>query len=269
MAMLATLTGSHNLFSNLPTTTALPPSSNGRLYRNSPPKPPIPVPKYPPPPPSKSRKFGKNQTRKTPSKSKEENPGLKTHHNNSKYYKPVKDGQVIPAEGDRSIVVGDNGLSYKLPGAPFEFQFSYSEVPKAKPLAMREPAFLPFAPPTMPRPWTGKAPMKKSKRKIKLFEPLVTPENRRKEEEEMKHFEMLKAYELGKYTIRSRKEVLGKPLTRQEIRELLKPCISSNRQVNLGRFIFLPLLFSSVFVFSLQFSDTCIKTCIDFSSFFQ
>lgn len=264
MAMLATLTGSHNLFSNLPTTTALPPSSNGRLYRNSPPKPPIPVPKYPPPPPSKSRKFGKNQTRKTPSKSKEENPGLKTHHNNSKYYKPVKDGQVIPAEGDRSIVVGDNGLSYKLPGAPFEFQFSYSEVPKAKPLAMREPAFLPFAPPTMPRPWTGKAPMKKSKRKIKLFEPLVTPENRRKEEEEMKHFEMLKAYELGKYTIRSRKEVLGKPLTRQEIRELLQPCISSNRQVNLGRFLFLPLLFSSVFVFSLQFSDTCIKTCIDF-----
>lgn len=150
---------------------------------------------------------------------------------------PVKHGQVIPAEGDRSVVVGDNGLSYKLPGAPFEFQFSYSETPKAKPLAVREPAFLPFAPPTMPRPWTGKAPMKKSKRKIKLFEPLVTPgnRNRSKEAEEMKRFEMLKAYELGRYTVRPRKEVLGKPLTRLEIRELLKPCISSNRQVNLGR----------------------------------
>lgn len=224
MTILATLPPNHNLFSHLPT-TAPPPNSRPS------PKPPIPVPKYPPP--SKSKKW------KNPKPHEKANQGLKTHHNNSNYYKPVKQGQVIPAEGDRSIVVGDNGVSYRLPGAPFEFQFSYSETPKAKPLAMREPAFLPFAPPTMPRPWTGKAPLKKSKRKIKLFEPLVGHGRRNNDDDdEAKRYEMLKAYELGRYTSRPRHEVLGHPLTRAEIKELLKPRISSNRQVNLGHFPF-------------------------------
>lgn len=105
-------------------------------------------------------------------------------------------------------------------------------------MAIREPAFLPFAPPAMPRPWTGKAPMKKAKRNIKLVEP-VDGEVRRNDDHVANHYEMLKAYELGKYRIRPREEVLGKPLTKAEIRELLKPCISSNRQVNLGGLPFL------------------------------
>jgi hypothetical protein len=41
-------------------------------------------------------------------------------------------------------------VSYLLPGAPFEFQYSYSKTPKVKPLAIRELAFLPFEPLTMP-----------------------------------------------------------------------------------------------------------------------
>lgn len=137
---------------------------------------------------------------------------------------------MISADGDRSVVIGDNGVSYRLPGGPFEFQFSYSETPKVKPLAIREPAFLPFAPPTMPRPWTGKAPRKKAKRNIKLFEPV-----RRDEDDEKKEYEMLRAYQLGKFETRPRDEVLGRPLSKGEIRELLKPRLKGNRQVNLGR----------------------------------
>lgn len=110
--------------------------------------------------------------------------------------------------------------------------YSYSETPKAQPLAMREPAFLPFAPPTMRRPWTGKAPMKKSKRNIKIFEPLGGDNLNAAE----KRYEMLRDYELGKFSMRPRKEVLGEPLTKSEIKEMLKPCLSSNKQVNLGDF---------------------------------
>lgn len=93
----------------------------------------------------------------------------------------------------------------------------------------------------MPRPWTGKAPLKKSKRKIKLFEPLDAPAEHDGNDTKQYQYEMLKAYELGKYQVRPRKGVLGAPLTRAEIRELLKPAISSNRQVNLGKSIFVTI----------------------------
>jgi hypothetical protein len=55
--------------------------------------------------------------------------------------------------------VDPSGVSYWIPDAPFEFQFSYSETPCVAPIAIREPAFLPFAPPSMPRPWTGNSPV--------------------------------------------------------------------------------------------------------------
>ncbi|KAI8023033.1 hypothetical protein LOK49_LG03G00291 [Camellia lanceoleosa] len=217
MTILATLPNP-NLFSTVPST---PPSN----HPPPPPKPPIPIPKYPPP--------LKSQTPPTPKPTS--NPAFKTFHHRSKYYKPVREG-VISSDGDRSVVVGDSGVSYLLPGAPFEFQYSYSETPKSKPLAIREPAFLPFAPPTMPRPWTGKAPLKKEKKekKIRLFdslEPLPMGMNG------VKHLEMAKPYRLGDFPVelKPRKEVIGKPLTKAEIRELLRPHISSNRQVNLGR----------------------------------
>ncbi|CAK9182761.1 unnamed protein product [Ilex paraguariensis] len=221
MAILASLPGL-NLFSNLPSTSPPNDPSTTSIL----PKPPIPIPKYPPP--LKSQKSPKH------SQDPPKNPAFKTHHHNSKYYKPIKTGQVISPNGDddRSVVVGESGVSYRLAGAPFDFQFSYSETPKVKPLAIREPAFLPFAPPTMPRPWTGKAPMKKSKKKIPLFGSLNQPETNG-----VKHLEMLRPYHLGKYSteVQNRGKVLGKPLTKAEIIELVKPCVSCNRQVNLGR----------------------------------
>ncbi|KAI9124355.1 hypothetical protein K1719_004277 [Acacia pycnantha] len=143
--------------SSLPST---PPPTNPAVNTATP-TPPIPIPKYPPP-----RRSLKSQKPPPEPSKPTSNPGLK-HHQNSKYYKPVKDG-VIKSDGDRSVVIGESGFSYLLPGAPFEFQFSYSETPKVKP---RELAFL-------PRPWTGKAPLKSSKKKIPLFDSFNPPPSR-------------------------------------------------------------------------------------------
>lgn len=81
--------------------------------------------------------------------------------------------------------------------------------------------------------------MKKAKRNIKLFEQKGITPVASNEVHRVRHYEMLKAYELGKYKIRPRETVLGAPLNSAEIRDLLKPCIPSNRQVNLGGSFFL------------------------------
>ncbi|XP_010552659.1 PREDICTED: CRS2-associated factor 2, chloroplastic isoform X2 [Tarenaya hassleriana] len=224
MTIVASLPGI-NLFSSLPPTP--PPTSSGPSAGISPPPPPIPIPKYPPP---RRTRFPTNTPRAPPKP--QSSPALKLPHRRSKYYKPVKDG-VISEDGERAVVVGDSGVSYQLPGAPFEFQFSYSETPKAKPLAIREPAFLPFAPPTMPRPWTGKAPLKKSKKKVPLFDSFDPPAAK----PGVKYVEMPGPFPFGKYPKegKTREEILGEPLKKWEIQMLIKPHLHENRQVNLGR----------------------------------
>lgn len=227
MAIVASLPGL-NLFSSLPSS---PPPNDPQS--TSSPSPPIPIPKYPPP--LKSQRKTQNAP-PHPSKSPS-NPALKAVHRRSNYYKPVKDG-VISSDGDRSVVIGESGVSYLLPGAPFEFQYSYSETPKAKPLAIREPAFLPFAPPTMPRPWTGKAPLKSAKekkrsRKIPLFDSFNPPPAGTKG---VKHVQMPGPFPYGQYPKegKTREEILGEPLKKWEISMMVKPHLSDNRQVNLG-----------------------------------
>lgn len=108
-----------------------------------------------------------------------------------------------------------------------------------KPLAIREPAFLPFAPPTMPRPWTGKAPLKSAKekkrnRKIPLLDSFNPPPPGT---EGVKQMEMPGPFPFGKYpkVRKTKEEILGEPLKKWEIKMLIKPHLSSNRQVNLGR----------------------------------
>ncbi|XP_008221844.1 PREDICTED: CRS2-associated factor 2, chloroplastic [Prunus mume] len=221
MAIVASLPG-FNLFSSLPSNP--PPNDPNSSTTSASPSPPIPIPKYPPP-------LKKSQNAPP-------NPALKTVHRRTKYYKPVRDG-VISSDGARAVVIGENGVSYLLPGAPFEFQYSYSETPKVKPLAIREPAFLPFAPPTMPRPWTGKAPLKsakekKLKRKVPLldsFGPMAPGTSG------VKEVVMARPVELGKYPKqeKTREEILGEPLKKWEIKMLIQPQLSDNRQVNLGR----------------------------------
>ncbi|XP_010477635.1 PREDICTED: CRS2-associated factor 2, chloroplastic [Camelina sativa] len=214
-----------NLFSSLPSTD----SSSGTFR---PPPPPIPVPKYAPSRRDRNPKTN-YQTDTQPKKPPQPNPALKLPHHRTRYYKPVKEG-VISSDGDRTIVIGDSGVSYQLPGAPFEFQFSYSETPKVKPVGIREPAFMPFAPPTMPRPWTGKAPLKKSKKKIPLFDSFNPPPAGKAG---VKYVEMPGPLPFGRYPKEgmNRDEVLGEPLKRWEKGMLIKPHMHDNRQVNLGR----------------------------------
>lgn len=104
-----------------------------------------------------------------------------------------------------------------------------------KPIAIREPAFLPFGPPSMPRPWTGKAPLKKKKdKKTPLFDSLnpLPPGTKG-----VKRVETPGPFAMGKYPKegKTREEILGEPLTRAEVKKLVKPCLSHNRQVNIGR----------------------------------
>ncbi|XP_021742935.1 CRS2-associated factor 2, chloroplastic-like [Chenopodium quinoa] len=233
MAILASLPN-HNHFSPLPTTAQPPPSFS----------PPIPIPKYPP--------KQKPQFPKTQSKPKNHPAFSKIPHNKTKFFKPISSPTPIilsppspepePDNGiDRAVVIGDSGVSYHLPGAPFEFKFSYSETPKAKPLAIREPAFLPFAPPSMPRPWTGKAPLKtkaekllKKNKKIPLFDSFNPPPPGMKG---VKRVDMPGPYKFGEFPkeVMSRKEIIGEPLSRAEKKALVQPLLKDNRQVNLGR----------------------------------
>ncbi|CAO2203395.1 unnamed protein product [Urochloa humidicola] len=183
-------------------------------------------------------------------------PAFRAAHLRTAYRKPVPrvaaagEGEALlaadPADAasGRAVVVGPSGLSFRLPGAPFDFQFSYSEAPRAPPLAIREPAFLPFAPPTMPRPWTGKAPLltkeeKARRRGVRLHTPLgqeppqtVSPHGIMMEVRDRRQRDLAR---VSPGDGRTREEVLGEPLTPAEVHALVKPHISHNRQLNIGR----------------------------------
>lgn len=137
-------------------------------------------------------------------------------------------------EDGRETVLGNNGVAYRVPGAPFEFQYSYTETPKVRPLALREAAFVPFGPQTMPRPWTGRAPLPPSKKKLPEFDSFKLPPPNKKG---VKHIQPPGPFVAGqgpKY-VKTREEILGEPLTREEIRQLVDSSCHTNRQLNIGR----------------------------------
>ncbi|KAG5099325.1 hypothetical protein JHK82_044377 [Glycine max] len=120
-----------------------------------------------PPPPSPPLHNHQSQSPNTPLPTKNtqpQNPTLK-HHHRSKYHKPVPyNGSVITSDdADRATVILDSSVSYLLHSVPFEFQFSYFETLNLKPVALHQPLFLPFALPTMPQLWIGKAQLKGKK----------------------------------------------------------------------------------------------------------
>lgn len=136
---------------------------------------------------------------------------------------------------DRMVTVSEKGIAYKLKDAPFEFQYSYTETPKVKPLALREPPFLPFGPITMPRPWTGRAPLPASKKKLPVFDSFRLPPPEKKG---VKPVQAPGPYLNGtgpKYAAATRDEILGEPLANEEIKELIKGSLKSKRQLNMGR----------------------------------
>ncbi|KAJ6828500.1 CRS2-associated factor 1, chloroplastic [Iris pallida] len=141
-----------------------------------------------------------------------------------------------PPDGESAgIVLGEKGLSYKIDGAPFEFQYSYTETPRARPLALREPPFLPFGPATMPRPWTGRAPLPPSKKKLPEFDSFKLPSPGKKGVKPVQSPGPFLSGSGPKYAAASREEVIGDPLTKEEVKELIKGCLKTRRQLNMGR----------------------------------
>ncbi|KAG1346702.1 putative CRS2-associated factor 1, chloroplastic [Cocos nucifera] len=140
----------------------------------------------------------------------------------------------VPPDGETGISVGEKGITYKIEGAPFEFQYSYTETPKVKPLALREPPFLPFGPSTMPRPWTGRAPLPPSKKKLPEFDSFKLPPPEKKGVKPVQSPGPFLAASGPNYDAASREEILGEPLAEEEIKELVKGCIKTRRQLNIG-----------------------------------
>ncbi|KAL5697479.1 CCR4-Not complex caf1 ribonuclease subunit Caf1 [Ranunculus cassubicifolius] len=137
-------------------------------------------------------------------------------------------------ESQRGIQLGESGVCYKVPNAPFEFQYSYTETPKVKPLALREAPFDPFGPSTMPRPWTGRAPLAPSKKKLPEFDSFKLPPAHKKGVKPVQAPGPFMAGMGPKY-VQSREEVLGEPLTELEVKDLVEGCLKTRRQLNMGR----------------------------------
>lgn len=123
--------------------------------------------------------------------------------------------------------------SHSIPSLPFEFQFSYSETPKIPIVRYREEPFSPFGPETMGRPWTGCAPLKKSKKNLPQFDSFRPPPVKKG----VKYVQSPGPFRQGQSPkpARSREEIHGEPLTGEEIVELVDSCRSERRQLNLGR----------------------------------
>lgn len=164
------------------------------------------------------------------------NPNLDNKH---PAFKPIVKIRKIPSEiedesNQNPIKLGDNGLTYVIPDAPFEFQYSYTETPKVKPLKLREPPIAPFGPGTMPRPWTGKKPLAPSKKKFE-FDSFNLPPLHKKGVKPVQAPGPFLPGSGPKY-VQSRDEILGEPLSKEEIDALIKGCLKSQRQLNMGRF---------------------------------
>ncbi|XP_072967482.1 CRS2-associated factor 1, chloroplastic [Typha angustifolia] len=165
------------------------------------------------------------------------NPKIPKHH---PAFRRIASPPRVPAEsaaddGENGISLGEKGLSYKIKDAPFEFQYSYTETPKVKPLALREPPFMPFGPSTMPRPWTGRAPLPPSKKKLPEFDSFRLPPPGKKGVKPVQAPGPFLAGAGPKYHAASREEILGEPLTKEEVDDLVKGCIRTRRQLNMGR----------------------------------
>ncbi|XP_062212168.1 CRS2-associated factor 1, chloroplastic-like [Phragmites australis] len=144
---------------------------------------------------------------------------------------PIPDNDK-PAAGIR---VTDRGLSYRLDGAPFEFQYSYTEAPRSRPVALREAPFLPFGPEATPRPWTGRKPLPKSSKELPEFDSFVLPPPGKKGVKPVQSPGPFLAGMEPRYQAASGEEVLGEPLTREEVAELVNGSLKTKRQLNIGR----------------------------------
>lgn len=193
--------------------------------------------RLPSPPPSSPKSAG---TPSSPSRSSI--PGRA-----SKYSKPPKAKTLTPSHPafrrlprvfDRpatapEVSVGVSGVSYRVPNAPFEFQYSYTETPKVRPLKLREPPVTPFGPVTMPRPWTGRRPLPGTKKLLPEFDSFRLPPPHKKGVKPVQAPGPFLAGSGPRYVM-SREEILGEPLTKDEITDLVRASLKTRRQLNMG-----------------------------------
>ena len=113
--------------------------------------------------------------------------------------------------------------SHPLCDLPFEIQYSYSETPTNIPILGLRENLSPFGPTTMQRPWTGLPPVRRRRHLDNAVNPVL------------RKF-ILNCYPEGpaRKSAKSREEILGTPLTKEEITLLVNKCHQENRQVNLG-----------------------------------
>nr|GMD01846.1 CRS2-associated factor 1, chloroplastic [Ipomoea batatas] len=133
-----------------------------------------------------------------------------------------------------NISVDENGITYEFPEAPFVYQYSYTETPKVKPLKLREPLVMPFEPETMARPWTGRKPLPPSKKKLPEFDSFKLPPPHKKGVKPVQAPGPFLAGSGPKY-VKAREDILGEPLSKEEIEELVSSCNKTKRQLNMGR----------------------------------
>ncbi|KAL8498293.1 hypothetical protein ACS0TY_021569 [Phlomoides rotata] len=130
--------------------------------------------------------------------------------------------------------IDENGVSYEMPDAPFLFQYSYTETPKARPVKLREPLVSPFGPETMAKPWLGRKPLPPSKKRLPEFDSFRLPPPHKKGVKPVQAPGPFLPGSGPKY-VRSREQVLGEPLSKEEIEELIRGSKKSSRQLNMGR----------------------------------
>ncbi|KAL2553693.1 CRS2-associated factor 1 [Forsythia ovata] len=153
---------------------------------------------------------------------------------------PVKNPETVSGENENkhyvspNFRIGENGVSYEFPEAPFEYQYSYTETPKLKPLKLREPLVSPFGPGSIPKPWLGRKPLPPSKKKLPEFDSFQLPPPHKKGVKPVQAPGPFLRGSGPKY-MKSREEILGEPLTKEEVNELIEGCKKSQRQLNMGR----------------------------------
>lgn len=167
--------------------------------------------------------------------SKNPNPNYSpnTHPAFQRFEKPTTRAINAPVKRDANVRIGEDGVSFVIDGAPFEFKYSYTETPKMKPIKLREPPYAPFGPTTMPRPWTGRAPLPPSKKKLKEFDSFQLPPPHKKGVKPVQKPGPFLPGSGPKY-VKSREEILGEPLTEEEIQEMITSCRKNPRQLNIG-----------------------------------
>ncbi|KAL6974440.1 CCR4-Not complex caf1 ribonuclease subunit Caf1 [Sarracenia purpurea var. burkii] len=171
--------------------------------------------------PGKSSKYSK-----TPRYTRQTHPAFRP-------FSRVVNAPSDAGKAEVDVKVTDGGVSYVLPDAPFAFQYSYTETPKEKPLKMREPPVAPFGPSTMPRPWTGRKPLPPGKKKLEFDSFRLPPPHKKGVKPVQAPGPFLPGS--GPKYVKSREEILGEPLTKEEIQDLVKGSMKSSRQLNMGR----------------------------------